>query len=455
VRHTVTTQDEEPGVLRPQSAQHVPVDLGRMGAETITLGRGDHHGVNLVEGLTTQAGLLGHDAVGLGVLEPLVADHTVTEIMVNGTEDVFVERSGRIERVPTRFTSEAELYQLIDRIVSSVNRRVDESSPMVDARLPGGERVNVIIPPLALDGPTITIRRFPQPFQLTDLVARHSLPQEAADLLGTLVAAKFSILISGGTGSGKTTFLNALSGMIPQRERIITIEDAAELSLQQPHVVRLEARPANIEGRGQVAIRDLVRNSLRMRPDRIIVGEVRGGETLDMLQAMNTGHEGSLTTVHANSAVDALSRLETLASMSDVALPVETVRDQINGAIDVIVQLERDSAGIRRVSSIESVTSRRRENYATSPLLHYVHATRRGTGRFEFRGISEAMAQRMLQHGQSLPRGLTAAGTAACAPAGPPPGRRSARRAWPRPGRCRPTPPAGRRPGAGRPGPRG
>ena len=201
--------------------------------------------------------------------------------------------------------------------------------------------------------------------------------------------------------------------MIPRRERIITIEDAAELSLQQPHVVRLEARPANIEGRGQVAIRDLVRNSLRMRPDRIIVGEVRGGETLDMLQAMNTGHEGSLTTVHANSAVDALSRLETLASMSDVALPVETVRDQINGAIDVIVQLERDSAGIRRVSSIESVTSRRRENYATSPLLHYVHATRRGTGRFEFRGISEAMAQRMLQHGQSLPRGLTAAGTAA------------------------------------------
>ena len=353
------------------------------------------------------------DAVGLGVLEPLVADRSVTEIMVNGADDVFVERAGRIERVPTRFASEADLYRLIDRVVSSVNRRVDESSPMVDARLPGGERVNVIIPPLALDGPTITIRRFPQPFQLTDLVARHSLPQEAADLLGTLVAAKFSILISGGTGSGKTTFLNALSGMIPQRERIITIEDAAELSLQQPHVVRLEARPANIEGRGQVAIRDLVRNSLRMRPDRIIVGEVRGGETLDMLQAMNTGHEGSLTTVHANSAVDALSRLETLASMSDVALPVETVRDQINGAIDVIVQLERDSAGIRRVSSIESVTSRRRENYATSPLLHYVHATRRGTGRFEFRGISEAMAQRMLQHGQSLPRGLTAAGTAA------------------------------------------
>ena len=346
------------------------------------------------------------DAVGLGVLEPLIADHSVTEIMVNGPEDVFIERSGRIERVPTRFTSEAELYQLIDRIVSSVNRRVDESSPMVDARLPGGERVNVIIPPLALDGPTITIRRFPQPFRLPDLVARNSLPQEAADLLGALVAARFNILVSGGTGSGKTTFLNALSGMISDRERIITIEDAAELSLQQPHVVRLEARPANTEGAGQVTIRDLVRNSLRMRPDRIIVGEVRGGETLDMLQAMNTGHEGSLTTVHANSATDALSRLETLSSMSDVTLPVETVRDQINGAIDIIIQLERDSTGMRRVSTIEAVTSRHRENYATSLMMRYVHSAQRHQGYFEFHGISQAMADRIQQHGLQLPAGL-------------------------------------------------
>ena len=346
------------------------------------------------------------DAVGLGVLEPLIADHSVTEIMVNGPEDVFIERSGRIERVPTRFTSEAELYQLIDRIVSSVNRRVDESSPMVDARLPGGERVNVIIPPLALDGPTITIRRFPQPFRLPDLVARNSLPQQAADLLGALVAARFNILVSGGTGSGKTTFLNALSGMISDRERIITIEDAAELSLQQPHVVRLEARPANTEGTGQITIRDLVKNSLRMRPDRIIVGEVRGGETLDMLQAMNTGHEGSLTTVHANSATDALSRLETLSSMSDVTLPVETVRDQINGAIDVIIQLERDSTGVRRVSTIEAVTSRHRENYATSLMMHYVHTAQRNQGHFEFHGISQAMAARIQQHGLQLPAGL-------------------------------------------------
>ena len=346
------------------------------------------------------------DAVGLGVLEPLIADHSVTEIMVNGPEDVFIERSGRIERVPTRFTSEAELYQLIDRIVSSVNRRVDESSPMVDARLPGGERVNVIIPPLALDGPTITIRRFPQPFRLPDLVAHNSLPQQAADLLGALVAARFNILVSGGTGSGKTTFLNALSGMISDRERIITIEDAAELSLQQPHVVRLEARPANTEGTGQITIRDLVKNSLRMRPDRIIVGEVRGGETLDMLQAMNTGHEGSLTTVHANSATDALSRLETLSSMSDVTLPVETVRDQINGAIDVIIQLERDSTGMRRVSTIEAVTSRHRENYATSLMMRYVHSARRHQGYFEFHGISQAMADRIQQHGLQLPAGL-------------------------------------------------
>ena len=346
------------------------------------------------------------DAVGLGVLEPLIADHSVTEIMVNGPEDVFIERSGRIERVPTRFTSEAELYQLIDRIVSSVNRRVDESSPMVDARLPGGERVNVIIPPLALDGPTITIRRFPQPFRLPDLVARNSLPQKAAELLGALVAARFNILVSGGTGSGKTTFLNALSGMISDRERIITIEDAAELSLQQPHVVRLEARPANTEGTGQITIRDLVKNSLRMRPDRIIVGEVRGGETLDMLQAMNTGHEGSLTTVHANSATDALSRLETLSSMSDVTLPVETVRDQINGAIDVIIQLERDSTGMRRVSTIEAVTSRHRENYATSLMMRYVHSAQRHQGHFEFHGISQAMADRIQQHGLQLPAGL-------------------------------------------------
>lgn len=342
------------------------------------------------------------DAVGLGVLEPLVADPSVTEIMVNGPEDIFVERAGRLERVPTRFASEADLYQMIDRIVSTVNRRVDESSPMADARLPGGERVNVIIPPLALDGPTVTIRRFPQPFRLDDLVARRSLPDSAATLLAVLVRARLNVLVSGGTGSGKTTFLNALSGLIPDRERIITIEDAAELSLQQPHVVRMEARPANTEGEGEVTIRDLVRNSLRMRPDRIVVGEVRGGETLDMLQAMNTGHEGSLTTVHANSPVDALARLETLASMSDLNLPVDTLRDQINGAIDVIVQLERDSNGVRRVGAIEAVVSQRRDVYQTQPIMHHVGSATDADGRFETYPVPEQLAERLHVKGYDI-----------------------------------------------------
>lgn len=334
------------------------------------------------------------DTVGLGVLEPLIADETITEIMVNGVSDLFVERAGRIERIPSAFSSEAELLQTIDRIVSSVNRRVDESSPMVDARLAGGERVNVIIPPLALDGPTMTIRRFPRPFQMKDLVTRRSLPREAADLLGVMVRARLNILVSGGTGTGKTTFLNALSGLIPDRERIITIEDSAELSLQQRHVVRLEGRPANSEGRGEVTIRDLVRNSLRMRPDRIVVGEVRGGETMDMLQAMNTGHEGSLTTVHANSTRDALGRLETLATMSDLEMPVDTIRDQINGAIDVVIQLERDTSGTRRVREIAAVTSERRDPFQTETVLLFRHATD-GLGTFERRLLPAILTERI------------------------------------------------------------
>ena len=343
------------------------------------------------------------ESVGLGILEPLIADQTVTEIMVNGTGSIFVERAGRLERLPQGFSSEEEIYRTIDRIVSSVNRRVDESSPMVDARLAGGERVNVIIPPLALDGPTITIRRFPQPFRLNDLVTRKSLPNDAANLLMSMVRARLNILVSGGTGTGKTTFLNALSGAIPEAERILTIEDAAELSLQQSHVVRMEARPANSEGKGQVTIRDLVRNALRMRPDRIVVGEVRGGETLDMLQAMNTGHEGSLTTVHANSTVDALSRLETLASMSDISLPVDTIRDQTNGAIDIIVQLERDATGARRVSEIAEITSERRESYMTQPIMRSLVGTPRdekdNVARFP---LSEKMARRLTQKREQI-----------------------------------------------------
>ncbi|NJP82794.1 CpaF family protein, partial [Streptomyces sp. AA8] len=249
------------------------------------------------------------EALGLGVLEPLLEDPSITEIMVNGPDQIFIERSGRVEPVPVRFASNEQLMQTIERIVSTVNRRVDESNPMVDARLPSGERVNVIIPPLALNGATLTIRRFPRAYALPELIGMGTLDERMLMLFSALVRAKFNVVVSGPTGSGKTTLLNALSGLIPEGERIITVEDAAELQLQQAHVIRLESRPPNVEGKGRITIRDLVRNSLRMRPDRIIVGEVRGGETLDMLQAMSTGHDGSLATVHTNSAEDALMRL--------------------------------------------------------------------------------------------------------------------------------------------------
>ncbi|MFC6852484.1 CpaF family protein [Aquipuribacter hungaricus] len=264
------------------------------------------------------------ESVGLGVLEPLLADPSVSEIMINGHDTIYVERFGRLERIPSGFTNDDQLLQTIDRIVSTVNRRVDESSPMVDARLPAdgrlprGARVNVVLPPLALNGPTVTIRLFPAALGMEDLLRFGSVDEPTARLLAACVRARLNIIVSGGTASGKTTMLNALSSFVPGHERIVTVEDAAELVLEQEHTVRLETRPANVEGRGAVTIRDLVRNSLRMRPDRIIVGEVRGGEALDMLQAMNTGHEGSLATVHANSTEDALSRLETLAAMSEV-----------------------------------------------------------------------------------------------------------------------------------------
>lgn len=347
------------------------------------------------------------EALGLGVLEPLLADESITEIMVNGPNDVFVERRGRLERHPVTFASEEQLLQAIDRIVSTVNRRVDESSPMVDARLATGERVNVIIPPLALDGPTLTIRRFPKPFRLAQLVGMRALDEATALMLGAFVRARLNIVVSGGTGTGKTTFLNALSGLLPEHERIVTIEDAAELSLQQEHVVRLESRPANVEGKGEVTIRDLVRNALRMRPDRIVVGEVRGGETMDMLQAMNTGHEGSLATVHANSAQDALSRLETLATMSELELPVTTIRDQINGAIDVIVHLTRGADGSRRVGEVAAVVSRRREDYATVPLMLFEQGPlgpdRKITGVFRRYPLPEPLAERLHVAGETVP----------------------------------------------------
>ncbi|MBV9365894.1 MAG: CpaF family protein [Solirubrobacterales bacterium] len=311
------------------------------------------------------------EAIGLGVLEPLLADESITEIMVNGPGEIWIERDGRIEPSKTRFSSEAQLYQTIDRIVSQVNRRVDEASPMVDARLPSGERVNVIIPPLSMIGPVITIRRFPRRFTLAELVELQTLDEPTRRLLSACVRGRMNVVISGGTGAGKTTLLNALSAAILERERIVTIEEAAELQLQQPHVIALEARPPNVEGKGEVTIRDLVRNSLRMRPDRIIVGEVRGVETFDMLQALNTGHEGSLVTVHANSADDALYRLETLASMSDLHIPHAAVREYINNAIQVIVQIDRGSDGRRRVTEVAMVASQRGEPFRLQTAMRY------------------------------------------------------------------------------------
>jgi pilus assembly protein CpaF len=347
------------------------------------------------------------EAIGLGVLEPLLADPTVTEIMVNGIDEIFVERDGRLQRADISFGDETQLYQTIDRIVSQVNRRVDESSPMVDARLPTGERVNVIIPPLALRGPTITIRRFPRLFTLEQLVEMGSLDAPTEQLLRALVRAKLNIVISGGTGAGKTTLLNALSAAVPAGERIITVEDNAELRLQQPHVVALEARPPNVEGRGEISIRELVRNSLRMRPDRIIVGEVRGAETLDMLQALNTGHEGSLVTVHANSADDAIHRLETLASMSDLKLPFEALRDQINNAIHVIVQIDRFADARRRVAEVAVVASSRRETFRLAPVAAYeaepLGPERRVVGRVRHSRLPAAVARTLELAGEPVP----------------------------------------------------
>lgn len=297
-----------------------------------------------------------NDVAGLGPLEDLMNDSNVTEIMVNGANNVYVERKGKLEKANISFEDDAHIMKIIDRIVSAVGRRCDESNPMVDARLKDGSRVNAIIPPIALKGPSITIRRFNSaPLKIGDLVQNGSVSYAMSSFLESCVKGKANIVVAGGTGSGKTTLLNILSGFIPENERIVTIEDAAELQLKQDHVVTLESRPANVEGSGAVTIRDLVRNALRMRPDRIIVGEVRSGETLDMLQAMNTGHEGSLTTVHANSPRDVVSRLETMVLMSGMELPVRAIRDQVSSAIDIIVYQTRFRDGSRKITNISEV----------------------------------------------------------------------------------------------------
>jgi pilus assembly protein CpaF len=296
------------------------------------------------------------DILGYGPLEPLLRDDSVTEVMVNGADRIYIERNGKIQQAGVTFVDDAHLLRIIDKIVSQVGRRIDEASPMVDARLPDGSRVNAIIPPLSLRGPTLTIRKFSRdPYTMDDLINFGTLTPKAAHFLAACVQGKLNMLISGGTGTGKTTTLNALSAYVPGDERIVTIEDAAELQLQQEHVITLESRPANIEGQGEVKIRELVRNALRMRPDRIIVVEVRGAETLDMLQAMNTGHEGSLTTIHANAPRDALARLETLVLTAGVDLPLRAIREQVASAFDILVQISRLVDGSRRISHVTEV----------------------------------------------------------------------------------------------------
>ncbi len=350
---------------------------------------------------------------GLGPLEALLDDPEVDEVMVNGTgpASVFVERGGEVEPTDVRFDSEADLRHTVERILAPLGRRVDEAQPLCDARLPDGSRVNVVLPPLAVDGPTLTIRRFRRKgFTAADLVARETWTQPLHDVLQAAVAARCNVLVSGGTGSGKTTTLNALSSFVAGGERIVTIEDTAELRLQQPHVVRLEARPPSVEGRGEVTIRRLVRNALRMRPDRIVVGETRGEEALDMLQAMNTGHDGSLTTIHANTPRDALSRIETMIAMGATNLPERAMRQQIAAAIQIVIQQSRMSDGTRKVTSISEITGMEGEVITMQEVFRY-RQTGMGPngevlGHFEATGIRPRFVDELGAHGITLPGDL-------------------------------------------------
>ncbi|HSJ80225.1 MAG TPA: CpaF family protein, partial [Thiobacillus sp.] len=349
-----------------------------------------------------------NEVLGLGPLEPLLADATISDILVNTYKQVYVERYGKLELTDVRFGSNAHLMKIIDRIVSRMGRRVDESSPMVDARLPDGSRVNAIIPPLALDGPLLSIRRFAVvPLKVDDLIRLKTMTQLMADILAGLVKAKVNILISGGTGSGKTTLLNVLSANIPVGERVVTIEDAAELQMQQPHVVRLETRPPNIEGKGEITQRALVRNSLRMRPDRIVIGEVRGAEALDMLQAMNTGHDGSMTTVHANTPRDALTRLENMIGMGGLTLPPKAMRQQISSAITVVIQASRMPDGKRKVVSIQELTGMEGDIITMQEIFAYEKTgiASDGTvlGHFRATGIRPKFVQRLKLFGIDVP----------------------------------------------------
>lgn len=352
-----------------------------------------------------------HETFGLGPLEPLLSDPDISDILVNNSANVYIERYGKLERTDVAFRDNNHLLQIIERIVSKVGRRIDESSPYVDARLPDGSRVNAIIPPLAIDGPVLSIRRFGlEPLKMNDLLLFGSIDERMRLVLEMAVKTRLNILISGGTGTGKTTLLNVLSENIPHTERIVTIEDSAELHLKQDHVVRLETRPANIEGRGEVTQRDLVRNALRMRPDRIILGEVRGGEALDMLQAMNTGHDGSLSTIHSNSTRDAMARLETMVLMAGMDLPDRAIREQVASAIDLIIQLIRYPDGTRRVSRISEITGMEGSTIVMQDFFVYeqrgIDKDGKIVGEFKATGVRPRCAERFKIYGINLPPGI-------------------------------------------------
>jgi pilus assembly protein CpaF len=349
-----------------------------------------------------------HELFGLGPLEPLLADSTISDILVNSYSNIYIERRGKLEKTAISFKDDEHLMRVIERIVSTVGRRIDEAQPMVDARLPDGSRVNAIIPPLAIDGPVLSVRRFgAEPLKMRTLIENGALTKEVAMLFEMCVRARLNIIISGGTGAGKTTLLNALSAFVPADERIVTIEDSAELQMQQPHVVRLETRPPNIEGRGEVSQRDLVRNTLRMRPDRIVIGEIRGGEAIDMLQAMNTGHDGSLTTIHANTPRDALSRLETMIQMTGMRLSDRAMRQQIASAVDMVIQVARLTDGTRRITSISEITGMEVDTIMMQEIFRFertgVDPAGKVTGQFRTTGIRPRFAERLKQYGMQLP----------------------------------------------------